>query len=326
MAKKGLGRGLGSLMNGESYNPNINEDEDQQEHIEEHEGNVKIRKSKSNDSLIPTSIPSTTNKKNILELDINAVYPNKNQPRRNFNDEELDELAESINKHGLLQPIIVFETEYGKYEIIAGERRWRASKRANKDTIFAIVEEDVEDKKLELALIENIQREDLNPMEEAYSYKQLIEQQGITQSELANLLSKGRSTITNSLRLLELPEQAQKLLYKGEITAGHARAILSVNNREGKEKLTNKIMSDKITVREAERLANLLKTKTKALTTAKPPTPKTYKKVAFAFKEYFGNPVKIKKSGSKNFINIEFKDEEDLKRLTNMILKNDSSS
>ena len=322
MAKKGLGRGLGSLLNGESYDPTDVQSFDETNEGEKSEGDVKIRKSSPKETLIPTTEEKfDVDGNKIYELDINAVFPNENQPRRNFAKEELEELSSSIKKHGLLQPILVFETEPGKYEIIAGERRWRACKLAEMKTISSIIKEDVEEKKLELALIENIQRENLNPMEEAYSYKQLIEEQGITQQELAKLLSKGRSTITNTLRLLELPEEAQKLLYDGEITSGHARAILSVNNKEGKLKLTKKIQEDKINVREAERLANLFKGKTKALTTAKPAAPKSFKSVATALKDHFKTPVKVKSAGGKNKIEITFKDEDELKRIASLILQ-----
>lgn len=324
--KKGLGRGLNSLLGGENYESNEQVIEENNDTIEEFDGEVKIREvdskeenKSSNNSEIKSQ--KEDDKQHILELPIDKLEANPDQPRKTFNQQELDELADSIKRNGLLQPILVCTKDKG-YQVIAGERRLRASKIAGLKKVPIIIKETDENKKLEIALIENIQREDLNPMEEAYSYKQILDTQGISHAELASVVSKARSTITNSLRLLDLPEDAQKLLYDNKITAGHARAILSVTSKMGKEKLTNKIVQDKISVREAETLANLYNGQdTKALTTVRPAAPKSYKKAAKMLRDYIGNNVRVKKAKGKNKIEIEFGDERDLERVLGLIIQ-----
>lgn len=248
------------------------------------------------------------------EVDINLIEPNPDQPRTNFNQDELNELSSSIKRDGLIQPILVRQTSDGKYQIIAGERRWQASKLAGLKEVPIRVKEVDDDKALELALIENLQRSDLNPIEEAYGYKRLMDRRKMTQADVAQAMSKGRSTIANALRLLELPEEAQQLLFEDKISAGHARAILSVNSKEGRETLTNKIIENKLSVRDAESIARLLSNKpTKAA--KKDPVPAVYKSVAKSLKEILGTNVKVKSSKGKNKIEIEFKDERDLERI-----------
>lgn len=327
--KKVLGRGLNSLLGSDSYENDKRYSDieistnNKNEEVNTIPGEVKIRKVKSEKSNIDNSTINE-DQQNILEVDIENVIANPNQPRTNFNQDELEELANSISRNGLLQPILVCNKNNGKYEVIAGERRLRACKIAGKKKVPIIIRDTDEEKKLELALIENIQREDLNPMEEAYSYKKIIETKGVSHAELATIVSKGRSTITNSLRLLDLPEKAQELLYKNKITAGHARAILSVTTNMGKEKLTNKIIDDKLTVRESEQLANLYNGQsTKALKTVKPTAPKSYKMAAKAIKEYLGNQVRVKRVKGKSKIEIDFNDERDLKRIIELILPNE---
>lgn len=248
------------------------------------------------------------------EIDINLIEPNPDQPRTNFNQDELNELSSSIKKDGLIQPILVREAEDGKYQIIAGERRWQASKLAGLTTVPIRIKEVDDDKALELALIENLQRSDLNPIEEAYGYKRLMDRRKMTQADVAQAMSKGRSTIANALRLLELPEEAQQLLFEDKISAGHARAILSVNSREGRESLTNKIIENKLSVRDAESLARLLSNKpTKP--GRKESVPAVYKSISKALKEILDTTVKIKSSKGKNKIEIEFENEKDLERI-----------
>lgn len=250
------------------------------------------------------------------EVDITLVKPNPDQPRRQFKDEDLEELASSIERDGLLQPILVREAAGGTYQIIAGERRWRASQRAGLEKVPVRIKKATDDEVMELALIENIQRSDLNPIEEAYGYRRIMERKGLKQSELAQMLSKGRSTIANALRLLELPEDAQQLLFEEKITAGHARAILSISSPEGRQKLTDKLREEKISVREAESIARLLENKPDPSAAAKrTPMPKSYKKVAKDLRGMFGTGVRVKSSQGKNKIEIEFKDEDDLQRI-----------
>lgn len=256
----------------------------------------------------------------VNEVDINAIAPNPDQPRTNFKREELEELSASIQKDGLLQPILVRPLEGGMYQIIAGERRWQASKLAGLQQVPIRVKEASDDKALELALIENIQRSDLNPIEEAYGYRRMMERLNMTQAEVAQAMSKGRSTVANALRLLELPEEAQQLLFEEKITAGHARAILSISTKEGRERLTRKLVEEKLSVREAEALARLFSGKKNENAKPKVPTPKEYRKVARTLKDVLDTPVKVKSVNGKNKIEIEFKDEEDLERLFKGIL------
>lgn len=253
----------------------------------------------------------------IYEVEIDKVAPNPDQPRTNFDEEDLKELANSIKREGLIQPILAREMEDGTFQIIAGERRWQASKRAGLKTVPIQVKNVDDDKALELALIENIQRTDLNPIEEAYAYKRLMERNKMTQADIAQAVSKGRSTIANALRLLELPEEAQKLLFEDQITAGHARAILAAP-KESRSGLTRKVVDNNLSVREAEQLARLMSNKPEK-GTKREPMPALYKSVARALKSSLNAPVKVKSSKGKNKIEIEFTDEQDLERLFNLI-------
>lgn len=253
------------------------------------------------------------------EVDIDLIAPNPDQPRTSFKKEELEELGESIRKNGLLQPILVRRVE-GGYQIIAGERRWQACKAVGIKMVPVRVREADDDKAIELALIENVQRSDLNPIEEAYGYRRMMERGNMTQSEVAQAVSKGRSTIANALRLLELPEDAQQLLFEEKITAGHARAILSIPTKEGRRKLTDKLIEEQLSVREAEAIARLLAGKEKAVKKDRPPAPKSYRTVARSLSDVLGSAVKIKSSKGKNHIEIAFKDEADLERLFRIIM------
>lgn len=253
------------------------------------------------------------------EVPLESVQPNPDQPRTNFKQEEIEELAASINKDGLLQPILVRPVGKG-YQIIAGERRWQACKSLGLKTVPVRIREADDGEVLELALIENIQRSDLNPIEEAYGYRRLMDRKGLTQSAVAEAVSKGRSTVANALRLLELPEDAQQLLFEEKITAGHARAILAIPTKEGREKLTARMVKEKISVREAETIARLLAgSQNKENTSTRVPTPKSFKTVARALRDSLQTNVRVKTVQGKNKIEIEFKDEEELERLFDMI-------
>lgn len=278
--------------------------------------------SKANNPLKSASVaPAVKSVKNdekgmVGEVLLAQVHPNPNQPRTNFKPEEIEELANSIKRHGLLQPILVRKTGDG-YEIIAGERRWQACRSLGMETIpvrFWLADDT---EAFEAALVENIQRSDLNPIEEAYGYKRLMERKGMTQSEVAQTVSKGRSTIANALRLLDLPEEAQQLLFEEKITAGHARAILSVPTLEGKKSLTNKLMEEKLSVRETEAIARLLAGREKAASTpsSRVPTPQSFKKAARSMSKILELPVRVKTVQGKNKIEIQFKDEDELQRV-----------
>lgn len=263
----------------------------------------------------------------VIEVGLLEVHPNPDQPRTHFKKEEIEELASSIAQDGLLQPILVRPADDG-FQIIAGERRWQACRSLGLEKVPVRLWDADEDKALELALIENIQRSDLNPIEEAYGYKRLMERKGMTQSEVARTVSKGRSTIANALRLLELPEEAQKLLFEEKITAGHARAILSIPSTDGRMILTRKLEQEKLSVREAESLARLIAGRDQAKESGTPkrvPAPASFKKAAKGLTKFLSVPVRVKTVKGKNKIEISFKDEEELNRILDAISGSDSS-
>lgn len=249
------------------------------------------------------------------EVPLDAIEPNPDQPRTNFKREELEELADSIAKEGLLQPILVRGIGEGKYQIIAGERRWQACQLLDLKTVPVTIKDADDMKALELALIENLQRSDLNPIEEAYGYRRLMERNSMSQADVAQAMSKGRSTIANALRLLDLPEDAQQLLFEDKIQAGHARAILSIPTREGRHKLTKRLREQKMSVREAEQMARLLAGKPNPNAVHRDPMPAAYKSVAKTLRDVLKRNVRVKSSKGKNKIEIEFKDERDLEKL-----------
>lgn len=294
---------------------------------------VKTRVANAPSAVAKAPAPAVENEKKAAPKDdkgatgivpLNKVQPNPDQPRTNFKPEEIEELAKSIKKEGLLQPILVRKVG-DHYQIIAGERRWQACKSLEMTEIPVRFWAADNDKALELALIENIQRTDLNPIEEAYGYKRLMERRGMTQSEVAQTVSKGRSTIANALRLLDLPEEAQQLLFEEKITAGHARAILSIPDAEGRKTLTNKLVNEKLSVRETESIARLLSGRAQAKEegkTKRVPMPASYKKAARGLTRFLSAPVRVKTVQGKNKIEIQFKDEEELERILNLIAQN----
>ena len=257
------------------------------------------------------------------EVPLSKVVPNPDQPRTQFKKEEIEELAASIEKEGLLQPVVVRKVGEG-YQIIAGERRWQACKSLGMKNIPIRIIEATDDKAVELALIENIQRSDLNPIEEAYGYKRLMERRGMTQSEVAHAVSKGRSTVANALRLLDLPEDAQQLLYEEKISAGHARAILSVPTKEGRQRLTDKLKSEKLTVRQTEAIARLMAGQSKNKNTEKrDPAPAYFKSAARSMAEKLQTNVRIRRVSDTNRVEIDFADEDELKRIFSALIPED---
>lgn len=251
-------------------------------------------------------------------VDITKIQPNPNQPRTHFNETLLQELSESIRENGVLQPLLV-RKKGQKYEIIAGERRYQASKLAGIEKLPVIIKDVDDQKMLELALIENLQRSDLNPIEEAKGYKQLLKESGMTQEALSKAVSKSRSAITNSLRLLDLPDEVQQFLFDGKMTAGHARAILAVPFEDARIRLAQKVVNEGLSVRATENLAPLFSVgeepkKSKAV------TPQSYKKAARALRQVFNTNVKVKSSRGKNKIEIEFKDEEELSQILSVVM------
>lgn len=246
-------------------------------------------------------------------LSISEIVRNPNQPRKTFDEDKLAELADSIRQNGVLQPILV-RRKGQKYEIVAGERRYQASKLAGLKEIPAVVREIDDDKIFQLALIENLQRSDLSPIEEAKGYKQLLTSRSLTQEELAKILSKSRSAIANTLRLMDLPVEVQHMMEQGLLTAGHARAILAVPSEEGRIKLAKKVVTESLTVRQTENLAPLFSvehTETRTRVAA----PQSFKRAARELRKMLDTNVKVKQVRGKNKIEIEFKDEDELARI-----------
>lgn len=247
------------------------------------------------------------------KLPIQQIVPNPNQPRTHFNETELNELSESIREHGVLQPLLV-RKKGSKYEIIAGERRYQASKLADLTEVPVIIKDVDDQEMLALALIENLQRSDLNPLEEAKGYRQLIDASGMTQDALSKAVSKSRSAITNSLRLLDLPEAVQQMIFEGKLTAGHARAILAVPYEDARIKLAERVVNEGLSVRATEHLAPLFSVGD-APKAPRPVTPQSFKKAARVLRQHFNTNVRVKSSRGKNKIEIEFKDEDELRRI-----------
>ncbi|MGQ9747084.1 MAG: ParB/RepB/Spo0J family partition protein [Candidatus Caldatribacteriaceae bacterium] len=248
--------------------------------------------------------------KTIQEVDINRIYPNSLQPRSKMDEEKLEELAYSIQAHGVLQPLLVRRLGDG-FEIIAGERRWRAAKKAGLTTVPVVVEEADEEKKLAMALVENLQREDLNPLELARGIKKLVEDFSLTQEEVAQRIGKKRSTVANLLRLLELPLSVQELLEKNQISPGHAKALLAITSAEEQKILAERIVRESLSVREAERLSRSTRT-TKIITN----DTTTEKNVEELLTRYLSTKVQV----GKGKIVIEYYGLEDLQRLYTLMM------
>lgn len=282
MAKKqsGLGKGLGALML---------------------ENNV--------DDMVSTST-----------LPINEIIPNKEQPRKTFDEGALQELADSITVHGVLQPLLVRPLLSGGYQLIAGERRWRASRMAGLKEVPIIIRELSDSEAMEIAIIENLQREDLNPIEEAEGLQALIDKCDYTQEQVAVSVGKSRPAIANALRLLKLPEEVRQMTKEGEISAGHARALLAFDNQAIMYEVAKQIVSDKLTVRDVERLAKRPTKSADKKQNAKH-RDSFYDEVELSLTEVLGRRVKVYNGRSKGTLEIEFYSLDDLKDIANAIAK-----
>ncbi len=258
----------------------------------------------------------------VEDISISSITANPDQPRKTFSQDSLEELAESIRSRGVIQPIILEKSGEG-YEIIAGERRFRASQLAGMDTIPAIVRSFSEEEKLEIALIENIQREDLTPIEEARAYRHLMEALDLSQQELAEKVGKKRSTIANSLRLLNLPQDVQDSLNEGKITAGHARAILAVLNPADQKILHSRIKEDGLSVRESEKMVEDLNQGKRVKSSEKNSVPRNkipeILSIEQKFIDHFGTRVQVKGNLKKGKIEISYFSEDDLERIYDII-------
>ena len=250
----------------------------------------------------------------LRELRIEDVQPNPDQPRRSFDEDELAELADSVARCGVLQPIVV-RPFGGSYQIVAGERRYQAAKRAGLATVPVVVREVSDEEVLQLALVENLQRSDLNPMEAARGYRDLAAQNGLTHAEVAEILSKSRSAISNAIRLLDLPEEVQGYVEDGLLSAGHARAILAVADDEGKCALAQKVIRDGLTVRQTETLAPLFFVKTEREKPTRASAPVSYDWAAKSLREALGVKVRVRTVRGKHKVEIEFGDEDELQEL-----------
>ena len=276
------------------------------------------------EALIPDMDQPVKGDKNVVtDLPLDKIRSNKNQPRNKFNDQSLNELAESIREFGVLQPIIVRSIdEKDSYEIVAGERRYRATQKIGLNTIPSLILTEIDDiSSLEMALIENIHRDELSPIEQAYSYKYLIDEFSIIHNELSKKIGKNRTTITNTLRLLLLPMEVQKLLEEEKISEGHARAILSIPEKEDQVKVAKKAATMGLSVRDVEKLANPQKEQTdrkaakKALQISKLP------KITEQLSGHLNSPVKIIIGKKKGKIEIEFDTIQDLERVVRKIVE-----
>jgi ParB family chromosome partitioning protein len=251
-----------------------------------------------------------------VHLKTDELEPNRNQPRRSFDEQSLAELADSVARHGVLQPLLVRPIPGGGYQIVAGERRWRAARMAGLKEVPAVVREMTDAQVTELALIENLQREDLNPLEEAQGYQTLMDSCSMTQDDVAKAVGKSRPAVTNALRLLGLPEDLRKLVASGTISAGHARALLSFPD-EASMRAAAKIAAAGASVREIERLARRANAKPKAKVSR--PRPQYYEETELALKEHLGRKVSVEGTRKRGVLRIEFYGEDDLAELMKLI-------
>jgi len=261
-----------------------------------------------------SSTDNNSNKSGIIRLDVNLIKANPNQPRKIFDEEKLKELSESIVEHGLLQPIAVIENDDNSYTLIAGERRLRAHKLANIEKINAIIVNADEQKLRELALIENIQRDDLNVIELAYSYAQLINEHNITHEELSKKVFKSRTSITNTLRLLQLCSYVQQFLASNKISAGHAKVMLGLSDNEQKM-VCDSIIGQKLSVRETEKLVKDLKNKDRQIIEeSKKATKYDFKSLDTLVSKLTANDLKVR--AEKNYFKIEINSQEDIEKIS----------
>lgn len=290
---KGLGRGLDAFFG-----------EDNEETIEK----VTMKSSKKDEENVIEKV---------VELNITEIEPMLNQPRKIFDKEKMQELTDSIRENGVIQPILVVKDKNG-YTIVAGERRWRAAKAAGLKTIPAIIKDYIDNKKKQVALIENIQREDLNIVEVAQAIKELMEIEGYTSSDVAKITGKSLSTISNITRLLKLPNEILDMVLKGELVEGQARALLAIDDPEKQIAIAKKIVEKKLTVRDVEKLI-YGDDKYRKKTTKKPPKSVYYQNLENKLKNYFGYKVKLDQTKKHQRLIIEYNDEEGLESLLSLL-------
>lgn len=276
------------------------------------------------DSLITKKVPEAVETENVSRetlLNINMVEPNPNQPRKRFNEDKLQELADSIKVHGIIQPLVV-QKDNDRYLIIAGERRWRAARLAGVKEVPVVIRDFTEQELYEVALIENIQRQDLDPIEEANAYSNLIREHHLTQDEVAERVSKSRVAITNSLRLLKLDQRVQQMVIDELLTSGHARALITIENPDEQYNLANRIFDEKLSVRETEKLVKKI-LHPKTVTPEEPVNEADeaiYRDLEENLKTIIGSKVKIiRKPGGKGNIEIEYYSTDELDRIIDLL-------
>lgn len=308
--KNGLGRGLDALFPEKTPVSRENVRKPVTKAIKKTEMSVKADQKSE----------SSNQKKTAMMVKISNVEPNRNQPRKQFDEDALLELSESVKQYGILQPLLV-SNKKDYYEIIAGERRWRAAKLAGLKEVPVIVKEFSAQELVEISLIENIQREDLNPVEEAMAYKRLMDEFHLKQDEIADRVGKSRTAVTNSMRLLKLSAKVQQMLIDEMITAGHARAILAISDKEKQETVAMRVFDEKLSVRETEKLIKSLKNPKKQVKVVKTvENAFVYDDLAEKMKRVLGTKVSISPKGNgKGKIEIEYYSDDELERMFEMI-------
>ena len=314
--KNGLGRGLDALFPEKKSAVK----ESVKKATVKTENKTVVSEKTTDDTTEESNRSTIGHKKTAMIVKISSVEPNVNQPRKQFDEDALLELSESIKQYGVLQPLLVSDKK-DYYEIIAGERRWRAAKLAGLKEIPVIVKEFSEQELVEISLIENIQREDLNPVEEAMAYKRLIDEFHLKQDEIAERVGKSRTAVTNAMRLLKLSEKVQQMLIDEMITAGHARAILSIADKEKQESIAMKIFDEKLSVRETEALVKRMLEPPKTAKKSKFSSAEDaiYESLEEKMKSIMGTRVQIhRKKNDKGKIEIEYYSKDELERIIDL--------
>lgn len=298
----GLGKGLDSLI------PNMNT------------GVAETPKAKTETKIVEKVVEKVVEKPVEVKVKTSKIEPNKEQPRRNFDEDALLELAESIKQHGVLQPLLVQERN-GYYEIIAGERRWRAAKLAGIKEVPVIIKNFTDQEILEISLIENIQRENLNPIEEAIAYKRLLEEFHLKQDEIAEKVSKSRTAVTNAMRLLKLDERVQQMVIEEKLSTGHARALLALEDMELQYLMACRVFDEKMSVRDVEKLVKVLNNPKKEPKKPVEVNQAVYEDMSERLKQLMGTKVQIlPRNNEKGKIEIEYYSSDELERIIDLFM------
>ncbi|MCR4671846.1 MAG: ParB/RepB/Spo0J family partition protein [Lachnospiraceae bacterium] len=326
----GLGKGLDALISAPRKEEPAQKETKKPASAASPKKKTKIEKAAEPVKKSETAGTKPASKEDIIEtrdltVRIDEIEPNRNQPRKDFDDEQLAELADSIKTHGIIQPLIVTRSDDG-YSLIAGERRWRAARMAGLTEVPVIIKDYTPSEAVEIALIENIQRQDLNPVEEALAYQNLIEEYGLRQEDVADRVSKSRTAVANSLRLLKLDPRVMQMVVDGMISAGHARALLPITDPDLRYSTAMKVFDHKLSVRDTERLVNVMQKprKIRPVDTGK---IAVYKALEDRMKSALGSKVTIK-AGTKNRgrIEIDFYSSDDLERITDILTSYESGN